>query len=214
MQTPQVLGSAPLVRPSRRYVSVGLVAALHVVVIYGLLVGINVVPNPLQPPGPIDAFVIPKAAPHPPLPRPPDGPLVTPRVPMPAPNPTPPTIDYGATPQGPTIYQGPSTGFGNPPLGVALAARGITATHTIPPYPPMGVRLGHEGTVRVVIALDEAGNVISAQVETSSGYQELDAAAVAWVKSHWRYQPAMRDGQPVPATTRAAVTFRLNQIRG
>jgi protein TonB len=87
-------------------------------------------------------------------------------------------------------------------------------THTIPPYPPMGIRLGHEGTVRLAIQLDEQGNVIAAQVIASSGYEELDAAAVAWVKSHWRYQPAMRDGQPVPATTRAAVTFRLNQIRG
>lgn len=214
MQTPQVLDSAASVRSPRRVVSVGLVAALHVVVIYGLLVGITVVPNPLQPRGPLDISVIPKAQPTHPSPPPPAGPLVNPRLPLPAPNPTPPTIDYVETPQGPTIYQGPSTGFGNPPLGAALAARGIVATHTIPPYPPMGIRLGHEGTVRVVIALDEAGNVISAQVETSSGYQELDAAAVAWVKSHWRYQPALRDGQPVPATTRAAVTFRLNQIRG
>jgi len=68
--------------------------------------------------------------------------------------------------------------------------------------------------VRLRIAIDEQGNATAAEVETSSGYQELDSAAIAWVKAHWRYQPAMQGGRAVSSATEAVVTFRLNQIRG
>jgi TonB family protein len=51
-------------------------------------------------------------------------------------------------------------------------------------------------------------------VVSSSGHADLDEAAVAWVKSHWRYQPAMQNGGAVPATTNAVVTFTLNQLHG
>jgi protein TonB len=206
----------PAAARPRRFVSVGLVAALHVLVIYALLVGIRVVPNPL-PPGPIDFIVIPQAPPtHHPLPPPPDGPpLAHPRLPVPTPVPTAPKFDYYPEPaQGPTTDKGPEIGSGNPPLGPTAGPIAIGETHTIPPYPMIAIRLGHEGTVRLAISLDQGGNVVSAQVERSSGYQELDAAAVTWVRSHWLYQPAMRDGQHVPATVPAMVTFRLDQIRG
>jgi protein TonB len=92
--------------------------------------------------------------------------------------------------------------------------RALAATHTIPPYPPLGVRLAHEGTTRLKIAVDEQGNVVSADVVQSSGHEELDSAAIAWVKAHWRYQPAMQEGHAVTATTEAVVTFRLNQAHG
>jgi outer membrane biosynthesis protein TonB len=42
-----------------------------------------------------------------------------------------------------------------------------------------------------------------------SGYQRLDDAALQFVKSHWRWQPAMRAGKPVVATTRVSVLFDL-----
>jgi periplasmic protein TonB len=200
---------------SPRFVSVGLVAALHVLVIYALLIGIHVVPNPVGD-GPIHFRPLPPSAPtsHPPLPVPSPGPLLHPPRPTP---PTAPIITIEQPPPGPTIGGGnnlPVAGGSFPVPGPTLAARGIAETHTIPPYPMLGIRLGHEGTVRLAISLDEGGNVVSAQVERSSGYQELDAAAVMWVRSHWRYQPAMRDGQRIPATVPAMVTFRLDQIRG
>ena len=214
MQTPQALGSARPVRAPRRFVSIGLVAALHVVVIYGLLVGINVAPNPFKRPPIIDIKFINKTRPvshAPPLPRGPT--LAHPTAP---PIPLPPPLDFGdsAGASNAITNPPPAGGGSNVASGPTVGPLAMANTHTIPPYPPMGIRLGHEGTVRLAIQLDEQGNVIAAQVIASSGYEELDAAAVAWVKSHWRYQPAMRDGQPVPATTRAAVTFRLNQIRG
>jgi protein TonB len=204
----------PAAARPRRFVSVGLVAALHVLVVYALLIGIHVVPNPVVD-GPIHFRPLPPSAPtsYPPLPIPSPGPLLHP------PRPTPPTapIITIEQPPGPIIGGGnnpPVAGGDLPVSGPTLSARGIAETHTIPPYPMIAIRLGHEGTVRLAISLDEDGNVVTAQVERSSGYQELDAAAVMWVRSHWRYQPAMRDGQRVPATVPAMVTFRLDQIRG
>ena len=102
----------------------------------------------------------------------------------------------------------------NPQIGPTVAAQALAATHTIPPYPSLGIRFGHEGAVRLRIAIDEQGNATAAEVETSSGYQELDSAAIAWVKAHRRYQPAMQGGRAVSSATEAVVTFRLNQIRG
>ena len=37
----------------------------------------------------------------------------------------------------------------------------------------------------------------------------LDALAAAWVKLHWRYRPAMRDGQAIAEPTMAIVTFAM-----
>jgi protein TonB len=95
-----------------------------------------------------------------------------------------------------------------------VPVRGIVGTHTIPGYPPIAARLNEQGSVRLELQIDERGYVIDAQVLTSSGYSSLDAAAVNWVKDHWRYQPALRDGTPVPASTDAVVMFRLTDRRG
>jgi protein TonB len=76
------------------------------------------------------------------------------------------------------------------------------------------VRFGYEGTVRLRIAVDQHGNVVSADVLGSSGHADLDEAAIGWVKAHWRYEPAMQNGNAVSAATNAVVTFRLDRSRG
>jgi|ERR1043166_1817582 protein TonB len=214
MPASHALHTETATRGPRRFVSVGLVAALHVVVIYGLLIGIHVVPSPVPLPPNIIVDVFNKP---PPISRPvpPSGgpTFAHPR------DYTPPVlpdfkIDDSSRPANPPITSPRLGGGGNVAPGPTLGPIAIAETHTIPPYPMIGIRLGHEGTVRLAISLDEDGNVVAAQVERSSGYQELDAAAVVWVRSHWRYRPAMRDGQPIRATVPAMVTFRLDQIRG
>jgi protein TonB len=92
---------------------------------------------------------------------------------------------------------------------VIVTARVIADTHTIPNYPPLSVRLGQTGDVRLKLTIDERGAVVAATVEKSSGYDALDNAAVAWVIAHWRYEPATKDGKPFATTTDAQVTFRL-----
>jgi protein TonB len=152
-----------------------------------------------------------KVKPHPPLPIPNTGVVLA----HPA-NPIPmaPPIDIQIPPTGPTAIT-PDVSGGPTVLGPAvyttLPLRPLSATHTIPPYPSIAIRLAHEGTAQLRITVDELGNAATAEIARSSGHEELDAAAIAWVKAHWRYQPAMKDGHAVAANTTANVTFRLDQ---
>jgi protein TonB len=214
MQMSQTAQGLASVRKQGKLVSVALVGSLHLAVIYTLLVALDIVPSPVAPTPPISIRVLPqtKTAPQPPPVR---GVVLT----RPAsPNPTPPPIQIDASlPRGPTaISPNVSSGAATPvqPVGTTLPVRPLSATHTIPPYPAMAIRLGYEGTVQLRIVVDERGSVASAEVQTSSGHTDLDEAAVAWVKAHWRYAPATQNGTPTKANTTAVVSFRLNQTRG
>ena len=90
-----------------------------------------------------------------------------------------------------------------------VAAHGIPDTHTIPTYPPLAVRLNQQGNVQLKLEIDATGAVVEATILRSSGYYDLDDAAVSWVKAHWRYLPATRNGQPMATSVDAIVTFRL-----
>jgi protein TonB len=70
-------------------------------------------------------------------------------------------------------------------------------------------RLGKEGTVTLSLTVSAAGDVTSATVVGSSGNDDLDQAAIQWVKEHWRYKPAIRNGKPAAGTVEAAVRFTL-----
>lgn len=216
MQTLQTAQGLAPVRKQGKLVSVALVGSLHLAAIYILLVALEIVPNPAAPTPPIAIRVLPqtKTTPQPP-PNPMRGVVLT----HPAlPDPTPPPIQIDASvPREPAaIHPNVSPGPVAPvqPIGTTLPVRPLTATHTIPPYPAMAIRLGYEGTVQLRIVVDERGSVASAEVQTSSGHADLDEAAVAWVKSHWRYVPATQNGAPAKADTTAVVTFKLNQRRG
>jgi periplasmic protein TonB len=101
-----------------------------------------------------------------------------------------------------------------PPPGPGLvvaerAAAGILPTHTTPPYPPLMVRLGAEGVVRLRLAITPQGTVSEAVVVRSSGYPQLDEAARVWVVTHWRYRPAMRGETAVASQSEVLVQFDL-----
>lgn len=95
------------------------------------------------------------------------------------------------------------------PSATFTPARIIMASRTIPDYPPLSRRLGEQGTLRLRLSITAEGEVRDAMVEQSSGYARLDNAAIAWVKSRWRYQPAMEGSRPVASTLSAFVTFKL-----
>ncbi len=101
----------------------------------------------------------------------------------------------------------------DPPPPQPSPAQGIMNTHTIPPYPEIAIRNQQAGTVTLRLGVGPDGTVTSAEVAISSGSMTLDEAAVAWVKSHWRYRPATRDGTAVAANTMAAVKFDLKNAR-
>lgn len=77
-----------------------------------------------------------------------------------------------------------------------------------PPYPASERRDGHEGTVMLAIEVLENGRIGQVRIESSSGYERLDEAAVRQAK-RWRLKPGMRDGVPVIMWKRIPVHFRL-----
>lgn len=103
----------------------------------------------------------------------------------------------------------------NGPTGPASdsGVGGIPGTHTIPPYPPIAVRLGEAGTVQLHLTISPQGLVTNAEITRSSGYEDLDRAAQNWVLTHWRYHPASHAGTPVTGTADAEVQFDLQNAR-
>jgi len=93
--------------------------------------------------------------------------------------------------------------------GVDRPAIGITATHTVPPYPVIERRLGIEGTVTLRLTVGTEGRVTAAEVVKSAGRDALDQAARDWIIGHWRYRPALKDGRPAVMQLLANVTYSL-----
>ena len=58
-----------------------------------------------------------------------------------------------------------------------------------PPYPPIARETGEQGTVKLLLGGDAAGNIVSVEVKESSGFPVLDHATVEFIKNHWRLPP-------------------------
>jgi protein TonB len=150
-----------------------------------------------------------EAAPPPPLP--PERHITEVKAPLPV-------FEYqrpGGDP-GPTFV--PSDPPVQPPMpptsaGVDRAAVSVAGTHTVPPYPSVARRLGLEGMVTFRLTVGTDGRVSAAEVVTSAGSAELDQVARDWILAHWRYRPALKDGNPAPAQLLASVTYSLKNER-
>ena len=77
-----------------------------------------------------------------------------------------------------------------------------------PVYPRVARRKGHEGSVTVEVNVAEDGGIVRAEVVASSGFPELDAAAVSAVRTA-RFAPATEDGVRVRGLLRLTFDFRL-----
>jgi len=77
-----------------------------------------------------------------------------------------------------------------------------------PVYPSASRRRGEAGSVVLRVELDEQGVVADARIETASGYERLDHAALAAVRT-WRCNPPRRNGEPVRAIARQPFHFVL-----
>jgi len=91
--------------------------------------------------------------------------------------------------------------------------RPIARTRTLPPYPPISVRLNEAGTTLMEVHITNTGNVDDCKVVKSSSSERLDTAACDHVKRVWRWQPPTSKGQPIDATTRVQVTWDLKDAR-
>lgn len=65
-----------------------------------------------------------------------------------------------------------------------------------PSYPPGAAMRGQEGLVAVRFNIDEAGNVVDAEITGLFGPRQLGRASLDAV-SRWSYEPATLDGEPI-----------------
>ncbi|MES1263064.1 MAG: energy transducer TonB, partial [Peristeroidobacter soli] len=80
-----------------------------------------------------------------------------------------------------------------------------------PQYSARMIREGNQGTIDVEVYVMPNGRVADARVVKSTGFAELDLAAIAEAKRNWRLLPATRDGVPYAQWYRLRVTFKLNE---
>jgi len=82
-----------------------------------------------------------------------------------------------------------------------------------PPYPPAEIRAGNTGTADIEIYVLPSGRVGDARIVKSTGFPALDQSALDEAKRKWRLAPATRDGVPFAQWHRLRVTFKLNTQR-
>lgn len=78
-----------------------------------------------------------------------------------------------------------------------------------PAYPPMSRRRGEQGVVLLAVAVSAAGAAERVELRQGSGHARLDEAALRAVAG-WRFVPARRGDQAVPAQVLVPIEFRLN----
>lgn len=136
------------------------------------------------------------------------------------------TADGTGINAGASYGQGGTGGTGNGGTGQAGAGTGASGPpgHSGPPGPTRGPRViasekpeypdtarqnGWEGTVRLRVLVSEEGTVQDVQVAASSGYRQLDQAAIYCIMYRWRFSPALEEGRPVTKWAVIPITFEM-----
>jgi protein TonB len=122
--------------------------------------------------------------------------------------PTAPNINFGVPIAG-TLVAPAALAAAPQPQAIPLHIGSLNTTGTggerpEPPYPKIALESGQQGTVVLSLAGDEAGNVVSVDVKTSSGFSVLDRATANFIKRHWRL--------PTGSSTRlfeTSITYKL-----
>jgi TonB family protein len=122
--------------------------------------------------------------------------------------PTAPNINFGVPTVGKLVADLALAAAPQPqaiPLHIgSLNTTGTGGERPEPPYPKIALESGQQGTVVLSLTGDDAGNVVSADVKTSSGFPVLDRATVGFIKHHWRL--------PTDTSTRqfeTSITYKL-----
>jgi protein TonB len=186
-----------------------LVAALHVAIVYGLMVATGIVRQPafVQP---IEAVFIPEAT------QPEEQPevKVKPEIeqPLETDQPPPPEVQFEEAVVPPSEVPVPASQnaiSGSQRQG-APAQDLKTSNRVDPTYPPASRRAGEQGTVRLKVLVDTNGRPANVEVSQSSGFPRLDEAAVQAVRK-WRFEAATDGTKKIQAYTQVAVTFKLTE---
>jgi protein TonB len=68
----------------------------------------------------------------------------------------------------------------------SVSSTGVGGERPAPPYPKLAIETGEQGTVVLSLTGNKAGDVISVEVKSSSGFPILDRTAADFIKAHWR----------------------------
>ena len=77
-----------------------------------------------------------------------------------------------------------------------------------PPYPVMSRKLREQGSVRLNVMVNAAGEAEAVRIKSGSGFDRLDQAALAAVQK-WRFVPARQHGQAVAGWVEVPIQFHL-----
>jgi periplasmic protein TonB len=178
-------------------------------------------PQPEPKPAPAPQPKVAQKAPAPP-PRPPPAPqplaiqdkLLALAAPVGINTPAPPVPPIEVA-QAPALPPAPAVALPAPPAPPAPAKVEMPSSDADylnnPPlvYPPLSKRLSETGKVVVRVYISPDGVAQKAEVRTSSGFERLDAAALAAVLK-WRYVPGKRGGVAEAMWVNVPVTFTLD----
>jgi len=189
--------------------SIAIVAGIHVAVIFGLVAALNqgALMKQLQEiKATVDTTKEPPKAPPPPPPdlvKPPPPVAIVPEF----------SVATAAPPPVTTVAKPPPA----PPAPRAVASsdplRPVMRTHTLPPYPPISVRLNESGTTLMEVHITTEGNVDDCKIVQTSSSERLDQAACEFVKSRWRWSPPTNQGAPTAVSTRVSVKWDLKDAK-
>ena len=185
------------------------VAALHVLIVYGLMVATGVVRQPAFV-APLEAVFIPEAT------QPEQQPeiKIKPDIDQPvATNEPPPEVQFeeAVTPPSDVPVPASAAAISGSQQQGAPAQDLKTANRVDPTYPPASRRAGEQGTVRLKVLVDTNGRASNVQVTQSSGFTRLDEAAMDAVRK-WRFVAATDGTNKIQAYTQVAVTFKLTEV--
>jgi periplasmic protein TonB len=159
-------------------------------------------------PAPVAAPVaLQSIAPPPPKPTPP-VPHARPKVqPRPTPKPTPMPLPVAATPA-PTA---PAPAIGRPTMEISAPKNVSQLDCDIakPDYPALSRRRGETGTAYVRFVVGLTGNLENIELKKSSGYDRLDDAALAAVRTS-SCKPYLENGVPIRAAYTQPYQFGLS----
>lgn len=193
----------------RRFVAVGIVAVLHLVVLWALATGLaarlaSAIPQDIK------ADIVKEAPPQQPkAPPPPPPDMVKPPPPF---IPPPDIVIANDAPTNAITQVTNQVQPPAPPKPAAVAAtlaagRGNNCAAKY--YPAIAIRLNHEGNTVVAVHIGADGAVTGADVTSSSGFSDLDQAAVQCVTSAWHFSPATENGAPVASTKQYRIVWKL-----
>ncbi len=79
-----------------------------------------------------------------------------------------------------------------------------------PDYTPQAARDGIEGTIQFSVVVDTEGDISDIQEKSAPLGDGLDQSAIDTVKK-WKFNPATRNGVPVPVRVTVEVSFRMRK---